>query len=1187
MNFQQLFYNSLAKSVSKKRTRVVKFASLIVITFLLQASVAFAQEVTIKAVNTSLKNVFTEIRRQTGYNVLCTTDILNNAKPISLNLSKIPLADALKQIADQENLVFTIENKSIIIKKKVQNNTPGTPKNPAASSNSITGHVVDTLSKPIPGATVKLSPGRFEVSTDKAGLFVFRDVPPGSYMLTITSIGYQRMQMNLDVNDNEKINYLSFALKESVSTLADVVVTTGYQYIKPEQSTGATVSIGTKEYESTINTDFLSGLVNRLPGLVINNDIKFTSSTYGTTNNGLFNIRGLSTLLGNQNPLIVLDGYPTELAIGDINPNEIKSVTVLKDAAAAAIYGVRAANGVIVIERKRAAIGAPRFAFRSTWSVTPKENYTNYRWAPADTYIKYADITTPSIPWSFYVQYGIPTDPISALVGQRDAGILTQQQMDQQLAALASYNNNKDYSRLFTRNAFTQQYNLDISGGTDKALYYITAGYIGNRLNQIKNNNGQYQLSGRTTLNFTTKFSLDLMTEFLDKTSDSAPVPDISQFYSFEKFQDQQGNPLATYAGSNVLPQYNAARMAQGYLDNMYYPLGDVNQINTHMHTTDNRITANFKYLLGQGFKLSVGGIYESSSTSQRYLASAQSSIVRQAINTYTDASTNPFTYNIPMGDYLQDTQSSFKSYTVRAQLDYNKSLGADHSINAIIGTEVRGEINQLSSAPFFGYSDQTLVSQPVDYAEVLNNSPAITYIYNNYLSYNNLFIQQYTDDRYVSGYFNAVYAYKDKYSLTSSVRIDQSNIFGQDPKYRYKPLWSFGVAWNIEKENFMKNVTWVNALKLRISKGTSGNIAKSSLPQVVASPTLNYVTSPTSTALSLLTPANSGLRWEQTDNFNIGLDYTLFKRIHGSIDYYNKTSKDLLGSAQTDATKGVSSAYINQASIRNEGLELNLHADWISNSKFNWNTGISLSRNTSKVLDVYQSTTYNPGTAPLILTQMATGYMKGYPVGEQFSFRYAGLNNQGYPMVYDPSGKAVLLNSSSNPGMGYFVDEGSYIPVYNIGLSNRWDIGNFYLYVMTNFYGGFKVRVPYPTPDAVRPITGAENFWTKPGDEANPNEVMGSTSGLIYTNYGNTIPYLDKYTVNGAYMTLSNLTASYDIAKAPFIKKLGFTHLELKLQAANVYTIGFNRYNWSQATGSFTKNYLTPTYTVGLFTNF
>src|SRR5690606_29247572 len=213
--------------------------------------------------------------------------------------------------------------------------------------------------------------------------------------------------------------------------------------------------------------------------------------------------------------------------------------------------------------------------------------------------------------------------------------------------------------------------------------------------------------------------------------------------------------------------------------------------------------------------------------------------------------------------------------------------------------------------------------------------------------------------------------------------------------KYKYKPLWSVGAAWNLHQEDFMQQASWVKSLRLRVAHGFNGNVAKNALPQVIATDKLNNLNaSAPFPSLVLSSYANSGLRWEQSRNFNVGVNYSIFNGISGSIDYYIKTSTDILANNQIDASKGAVSALINQASIENKGLEVNLRADWITRRNFNWNTGFVFANNSNKVLEVYNSN-ITPSSYPYLYMQGSySSYLKGYAVGTLFNYRYAGISN-------------------------------------------------------------------------------------------------------------------------------------------------------------------------------------------------
>lgn len=484
------------------------------------------------------------------------------------------------------------------------------------------------------------------------------------------------------------------------------------------------------------------------------------------------------------------------------------------------------------------------------------------------------------------------------------------------------------------------------------------------------------------------------------------------------------------------------------------------------------------------------------------------------------------------------------------------------------------------------------MLQQPVDYAAIFTGAAAVrgTLVTGNTLgALTSFFDQTYNEDRYLSAFSNLVYSFKDTYSLSGSIRIDQSNLFGSDPKYKYKPLWSLGAAWNIHKEEFLSGVNWLNQLKLRSAFGFNGNVAKLSLPQVIAVAQNNTQNTPTLSSLTLLSNANTGLRWETTENFNLGLDFNVFRNVSGSIDYYTKKTTDVMGSSAIDPTLGAASALVNYATIRNNGLEFGLKADWIANSNFNWNTGIVIGKNDSKVLDVYRSGRYDPQILDVL------GYVSGYPVGAMFSYNTIGVNEEGHPIIVNAEGEEFVVSTSSSTNelvkamsdkdSGLVQYSGTTVPRINAGLSNRVDIGNFYLFMMVNYYGGFKVRVPRPTPEDNRPYKGAGNYWRKAGDEFSTD--IPNLTDLTAPNPSWAYKYNRNYVVHGDYLTIGDITASYRLNNVSFFNKAGFKNFELKAQVSNLYTVGFNRYNFSMATRGYAKSYVTPTYTLGLFTNF
>jgi TonB-linked SusC/RagA family outer membrane protein len=1165
---------------------VMKLIIVLLVTAILQVSASsYGQNVTLKQDNTALVKIFTELRKQTGYDFFYSDQMMEDAKPVSLDLKNVPIEKALELCFKDQPLTYTINYKIVTIKPKEKTFFERIVDRFLAVD--VYGHVLDENGTPLAGASVKVKNKNQVTITNAKGEFTLKSVEEKA-TLVISYVGFVEQEVSILTTSND----LVIRLKPSIADLDEIKVTinTGYQQIKPEQSTGSISVINRKEYESRINTtDFLTGLQNKIPGLLINNDVKFEG-------NGLFQIRGISTISGNRSPLIIVDGYPTDLSLDMLDPNEIESVTVLKDAAAATIYGARSSNGVIIVERKKARIGNLKVNYRNTAGFRPKEDYGRYRWAENASGIvtdfeKIKNMNASNALWTRQkTLQGAPNFSPAALImnhWRSSTDAITAEERDRQLATLAAYNNADDYGRLFLRTASTQTYNLDMSGGTDRVLYYLTANYSGNNASQVKNDDGIFRLSGRTTLKLSKRLSLELNTDLQSSNKNGAPVQDINTILPYERFQDANGNPTSLFTKSRVTPMYNEYIMSLGLLDNLYYPLKELNEVSDKSRVLNNRVTANFRYQLGNGFNFSMGGVYESSRTDTRHLASEISAEVDQFVNYYTKPNTGGgLIYNVPKGSLLKQTSGGTEGFTVRAQGNYDKQITKDHSLNLILGAEVRKIITNSNVASYFGYNDQTLIDQALDLRAITNNFGPTYANTNGAISYNSLFSHAYSDDRYISGYSNVVYAYKGKYSFTGSIRVDQSNLFGTDAKYKYKPLWSVGAAWNIHNEEFLKNVNWVRSLKLRVAHGFNGNVAKNALPQVIASDGLNTLNPTLSIPnLTLLSYANSGLRWEQTRNTNVGLDFELFKGISGGLDLYNKQSSDVLALNQIDATKGGTSALINEASIRNRGVELSLQADWINRRRFNWNSGFVLAYNASKVMQVFNTNINDNSHSSQYVAGTYSNYLKGYAVGTIFNYRYAGLDNTGFPLIFDKDGvaKRYYTNDGKRSDVSY---AGSAIPVINFGLSNRIDIGNFYAYAMINYFGNFKVRVPVPNASIARPLEGADKYWKQAGDENDPAMLPNGTNSTGVQHYF-FLAGVDKYTVNGAYLTLGDLTAAYSFRGSQFLKRMKLSNLEVRAQASNIYTVAFNDYNYSVATGSYAKPYMTPTYTASLSVNF
>lgn len=443
-------------------------------------------------------------------------------------------------------------------------------------------------------------------------------------------------------------------------------------------------------------------------------------------------------------------------------------------------------------------------------------------------------------------------------------------------------------------------------------------------------------------------------------------------------------------------------------------------------------------------------------------------------------------------------------------------------------------------------------------------------------------------EDRYVSFYGNGSYTFDRKITATASIRMDQSNLFGSDPKYQYKPLWSAGLMYVVsENDN-----DWLDRLSIRSTYGINGNVSKKGGPYTIS---IDY-TSPNpynnEARASIDTPPNSGLRWEKTKVINLGLDYSLLKgRFLGSIDFYNKSTSDLLGYLNSDPTIGWSSVLLNYGSMRNRGVDVSLTSTNMTTPDFKWNTTLNFNYNKNVITKVENSSntvfSYVNGVNNRV----------GKPMSALYSIRYKGLDVDGKPIAYTKDGKEV--KSTTGLTVDDLIYEGTTTPPYSASLMNTLSYKNFDLFFMFIYYGGHKMRdviAPYLTKYAELNYTSnmdksALNYWKKPGDE----NIAGIAPGF-YTAAASTFTQLWEAGNQGVqradYIKLRDVTLSYSLANE-FLKKSYIQKLRLSFQVQNAWRWSANKQNldpevWNGVSLTPSRGSFIPaTYTFGLSANF
>jgi hypothetical protein len=430
-------------------------------------------------------------------------------------------------------------------------------------------------------------------------------------------------------------------------------------------------------------------------------------------------------------------------------------------------------------------------------------------------------------------------------------------------------------------------------------------------------------------------------------------------------------------------------------------------------------------------------------------------------------------------------------------------------------------------------------------------------------------FNQTEDDRRFVSYYGQGTYIFKGKYVATGSFRIDKSNLFGVDPQFRNKPLWSAGVNWRIGEEEFIKKYNWIQNLQFRAATGSNGNIPITQGGAfLVLANGLNTLLDVSVPFNRISSPENQSLRWETTRNHNVGLDYTLFHGIlSGSVDWYVKKSTDVFGEFDADPTLGFNEYLANTASIQNKGLEFMFNTLNVKRSRFEWRTQLTASLNNNKITAV-KATEFSSSR------EITSGVqrVKDMPLGALYSYNYGGLNEKGQPFVYDKSGNRKILasfgSSVADVTMDDMIYNGTTVPKYVLGLNNQFNLGAFDLSFLFMYYGGHVMRVEQPDPNNASPFTnnplkGSSNYWRQAGDEQRtriPGYVRASAvaPGYFQSYALNGYRYASEFVRKADYIRLRDVVLTYH-AKAAFLKKAGLNNTQLRFQAQNVFRYTFS----------------------------
>ncbi len=1146
--------------ISIKLIRIMRLTTLILISAMLQVSASsFAQRITLSVKNTPLFTVFEKISAQSGYDFMFSSSTLSSAKNVNLNLKNVPLNEALKQIFEGQPLEYVIAVKTVVVSKK----SADLKDNPIdrVSNIEVQGKIMDENGKPLPGATVQVKGSKRFTQTNHAGEFILKDIPDHA-TLVISFIGYKSKEIEASSVTASK----PILMQEDASKLNEVaVISTGYQNIPVERATGAFSMITASKLENKLRPDLKAALEGQVAGMVV-------------TKEGNVEIRGVSTFQGERAPLIIVDGFPltgttinqdgiqVPTGLESLNIDNIESVTVLKDAVAASIYGARSSNGVIVITTKSAKGGKLAIDYRGSAGVTlkPDLRYLN-RSRTADYVDAEVDVyaLNPVTALNDYNNNSALTR-VQYLLVARDQGLITAAAANAEIESLKNNDGLKQVQDHVLQNNFMQQHNLSFTGGNEKSQSNAAIKYIDSRSNIKNGRDSRLIFDMKNDWKISERLSVKLLTNANYATS-RRPGRSLNDFVNFTP-------PLTTGANTRPydllvdpatgLPQdifqvnpkkISAYQAIDGLKPLNFNPIADLDLESILQKSLQVRMGGSVNLKLIDGLSADVGGSWTLGYNTSNTLYDSEAFRVRQWFDDGR-SKTNPSKYYIPDGEYLNESRNTNEAFTIRAQLNLDKKIGTRHQVSALLGTEVNKDVFNNNAYPTrLGYNVQAGTFAQFNYEDYISGAYTTDMLggatgsrpTDPMMTIGSMALR---DNRFVSMYANSSYEFDNRFIWSGSIRMDLANFFGTDPKFRYKPIWSVGGVYKLGQEKFMK-ISWLDKLNVRSTYGINGNISLRQGPFLVTSPGV-YNQSTGAISSSIITPPNSTLRWEKTSTINLGLDIGLFRKLRITADYYRRMSTDLLAPETYDPTLGVSlitGLTRNIGKLKNTGLELLVEADVIKNDSFSWTTNATLSFNVNKVLE------YNFNfTGPVQLAASGSVYKEGYPIDAQFSYRFAGLNANGNGTYYTKDGNVVL---GSNTKIEDLVFSGTLRPKYVTAITNYFHYRAFDLSFMLIAKFGNVLR---------RDAFGGSNYqnryvaerWRVPGDELTtiyPKLTQGLSGDMAY------FPFADVLVESANYMKLRDVTFSYDLNKKA-VNRLGISAVKLYLQGRNLLLVTSNK---------------------------
>ena len=1175
------------------------FLGLIAFLFLFPSYV-FADEVkkvTLSHEHVTLPVILKDIKAQTDYDFMYNAKEIDADKKITVQLKNVSLDSALQVCLRPFGLTYQMQGRIIVLRKAQQ-----TSKTIAQSV--INGLVKDENGVHLPGVAILLEGTTMGTATDMDGRFKLT-IPAGKHRLTFTFIGMKPVYK--EVNGDADITVV---MEEDAAELEEVVVT-GMETIKKDYMTGSASVITAKD----LRTQGITSIDRVLEGTIAGLNSTTVSGAPGTR--AQITIRGENNLSGNTEPLWIVDGLPLlsgvpenntgdyagtimQDGVGNIMPEDIESISILKDASAAAIYGAKAANGVIVITTKKGFRSKTQFNYTGNYSISTAPrlhvDFMNSR-----EKLRYEqDILN-----TFGLNYADWTGRGGYLYKQLLEGYMTQEEYNRQLVALQ--NTDTDWFDVIFRTAHSHSHNLSIRGGSETMTYYTSINYQEKngilRSNKYSNAGVLIKLDYRPIKNLI--IAMDLSAN-IRKNRDHASAVDPFNYAVFanpyERPYDENGEYAAdlSYLGTNY-----TETTASGYKYDSFNIVRELRETRSLQDGLDASLTFNIRWDVIPGLALSSiirkGASYNTTTTEVE--AGTYTSYVQEAFakQVYSGQDVLPEEYN--NGELSESSGKSF-NWSIRNQIDYSFDIKKDHLFSVLVANEITSKkFNNFGYTSPIYYGDYRITGVP-DFGDEVTFETLRAQV-------GSMFTTSTGQDRTVSFLGSLRYGYKDRYIVNVNFRADGADAIGEGN--RFSPLWSVGLRYNLHHEKFFENDV-VTELALRGSYGYTGNIDRTAYPfSTMALGSEMYEGNRFATEFTYPNPT---VGWEKKLDRNIGIDLGLFDgRVNFTMDYYNNRTEDILENLTVPISTGRSSVRANGGSVKNIGLEFYLNVRWVNRPDFTFTTSANIARNKNVIIrSRYSYESYAEAIGRFVIKGGIINII-GEETGSILGWKMAGVDpKSGNPMYYlTEDGKrayAQLLDNWDNlsasdqqqylksgvvpslsqvPSCVSFDKDASTYPdmlmasMQYLGRSNPKYVGGFNTYLR---YKGieFSTQWSYKVGHIIPSFNGLQNapnnwgnsnqasagyssdlsvsgtnrerkyllFWRTSGDITNvPRFVAGTDYWAGYTTS-------DKYE-KGNYLRLTNVSLSYRLP-SEIAQRFGMKNMSLSFNAYNLLT--FTKYS-------------------------